>query len=149
MTASPQPKAEAARRIEAAQVVYVSAASTWEVATKARLGKVSADWSDRVAAIASSGFTELPVLAAHAARVAARDRHPSAPCDRLPVAQALTEPVHLLTADAALRRYREPVTVIRRPGSATLTRRRPARRAPAMAGKRKDTRRAGRGKVLR
>lgn len=92
-------------KIEAADEVFVSSASIWEIAIKARLGKLTADLDALVAAIARSGFAELPVRAAHAARVAALPMHHADPFDRLLIAQALTEPLHLLTADRALAPY--------------------------------------------
>jgi PIN domain nuclease of toxin-antitoxin system len=112
VSASPRLKIEARRLIEAAEVVYVSAASIWEIAIKRRLGRISVDPEELVAAITESGFTELPVVAAHAARVAGLDLIHNDPFDRLLVAQALVEPVRLLTADAPLRQYSELVTVV-------------------------------------
>jgi PIN domain nuclease of toxin-antitoxin system len=47
--------------IESADEVYVSAASIWEVAIKARLGKIQADPYELSAAIEASGFLELPL----------------------------------------------------------------------------------------
>ena len=67
------------RLIESADEVYVSAASIWEVAIKARLGKIHADPRELTAAIKASGFVELPVSALHAAGVAQL-----APRSRLP-----------------------------------------------------------------
>jgi PIN domain nuclease of toxin-antitoxin system len=112
VSASPRLKIEARRLIEAAEVVYVSAASIWEIAIKRRLGRISVDPEELVAAITESGFTELPVVAAHAARVAGLDLIHNDPFDRLLVAQALVEPVRLLTADAPLRQYSELVAVV-------------------------------------
>ena len=63
-------KPAARRLIEGAEEVYVSAASIWEVAIKAGLGKIEADPQALAAAIGASGFVELPVSAAHAAGVA-------------------------------------------------------------------------------
>ena len=102
-------KPAARRAIESADRVYVSAASIWEVAIKARLGKIDADPCALVAAIDDSGFVELPITAAHAAGVAALAQHHSDPFDRLLLAQALAEPLRLLTADAALARYSDLV----------------------------------------
>lgn len=98
-------KPAARRTIEAADRVYVSAASIWEVAIKARLGKIQADPLALIAAIDESGFAELPVTAAHAAAVADLPPHHQDPFDRLLIAQALAEPLKLLTADALLSRY--------------------------------------------
>lgn len=100
------------RLIEGADEVYVSAASIWEVAIKARLGKLEADPHALAAAIEPSGFTELPVRASHAAGVGALDRHHDDPFDRLLLAQALAEPLRLVTADAALARYSDIVLLV-------------------------------------
>jgi PIN domain nuclease of toxin-antitoxin system len=104
--------AAARREIVAAERTFVSAASIWEVAIKARLGKIDADVDAAAAAIEQSGFFELPVRAAHAVAVARLPLHHADPFDRLLVAQALTEPLRLLTADAALGRYGDFVQVV-------------------------------------
>ena len=100
------------RVIESADQVYVSAASIWEVAIKARLGKIEVDPDELVTAIEASGFIELPVRAAHAAGVAKLALHHSDPFDRLLVAQALAEPLKLLTADAVLAKYSDIVLLV-------------------------------------
>jgi PIN domain nuclease of toxin-antitoxin system len=95
--------------IEGADEVLVSAASIWEIAIKVRLGRLQADPVAMAGAIEESGFKELPVRAAHAAHVANLPLHHSDPFDRLLVAQAVTEPLRLLTADDALAIYSELV----------------------------------------
>ena len=109
---SPLLKPPARRIIESADQVYVSAASVWEIAIKARLGKLDADPDALVAAIGASGFIELPVRAVHAVEVARLAPHHSDPFDRLLVAQATTEPLKLLTADAVLARYSDVVVLV-------------------------------------
>jgi PIN domain nuclease of toxin-antitoxin system len=104
--------AKARRLIEAAEAVHVSAVSVWEVAIKARLGKIEADPDELVAAISDSGFVELPIRAAHASAVARLPLHHADPFDRMLVAQALTEPLRLLTADSALAAYGDIVIVL-------------------------------------
>ena len=99
--------------ISSAEAVYVSAASIWEIAIKARLGKIDGDPVDCVNAIAASGFVELPVSAMHAATVSKLDLHHADPFDRMLVAQAVTEPLGLLTADPMLVPYSELVQLIR------------------------------------
>jgi PIN domain nuclease of toxin-antitoxin system len=98
-------KPAARRAIQAADQVYVSAATIWEVTIKARLGKIKADPNELVAAIEASGFLELPVRAVHAAGVAGLPAHHNDPFDRILIAQAIAEPLRLLTADAGLARY--------------------------------------------
>lgn len=109
---SPLLKAGARRQIESAEAAYVSAASIWEIAIKARLGKIEADTDELVGAIEQSGFIELPVRAAHAAGVARLPPLHNDPFDRLLVAQAMAEPLRLLTADPVLGQYSELVTLV-------------------------------------
>ena len=105
-------KAAARKLLGAAEAAYVSSASIWEIAIKASLGKLEADVDELAESIEASGFHQLPISAAHAARVARLPRHHTDPFDRLLLAQALTEPLILVTADAALGAYGEFVTVV-------------------------------------
>jgi len=94
--------------------VYFSAASIWEIAIKTALGKVDFKYSPEEIAQAAraTGFADLPVSAAHAAKVAQLPPHHRDPFDRLLVAQALLMPAQLLTADSALVPYSELVRLI-------------------------------------
>ncbi len=109
---SPLLKPATRRLIEDADETYVSAASIWEVAIKARLGKIQADPAAMAAAIDASGFIELPVSAAHAAGVAQLELHHNDPFDRLLIAQALAEPLKLVTVDEVLARYSDVVLLV-------------------------------------
>ncbi len=100
------------RWIAEADEVYVSAASIWEAAIKASIGKLEVVADELVAGISASGFTELPVLARHAAMVQTLPPHHRDPFDRLLVAQAIIEPLRLVTADTPLTRYSDLVTMI-------------------------------------
>ena len=104
VTDSRKLKAAARQQMLAAEQIYVSAASIWEIAIKVRLGKIEGDPEQFALAIEESGFIELPVSARHAARVAQLPLHHNDPFDRLLVAQALSEPLLLLTADEVLAR---------------------------------------------
>ena len=106
---SPRLTQSTRRLIESAEVVYVSAASIWEIAIKARLGKIKADPEVLAAAIETSGFLELPVTAAHAAGVSKLEPHHNDPFDRLLIAQALATPLKLLTVDEMLAKYSDLV----------------------------------------
>jgi PIN domain nuclease of toxin-antitoxin system len=99
-------------RIADADEVFVSSASIWELAIKVSVGKLKLDMRKLVASIPSSGFRELPVLARHAALVAALPLHHRDPFDRLLIAQAICEPLRLITADARLSRYSELVDLV-------------------------------------
>ena len=100
------------RIMEEAEQIYVSAASIWEIAIKARLGKIEASAVDLVEAIEESGFLELPVRALHAVRVAELPLHHTDPFDRLLISQAMAEPLRLLTVDSVLRQYGDLVTLV-------------------------------------
>lgn len=112
LTDSRQLKTEVRAYLAAAQAVYVSAASIWEIAIKSRLGKIDGDAQAFAAAIAVSGFLELPVTASHAAAVAALPLHHGDPFDRLLLAQAFSEPLRLVTADRTLLAYGGAIEVI-------------------------------------
>jgi PIN domain nuclease of toxin-antitoxin system len=94
--------------------VLFSAASIWEIAIKASLGRV--DFAVRPEGIArgavEAGFAELPVRAEVAARVADLPPHHRDPFDRLLVAQAMTSPMRLYTADPMLPPYSELVVLV-------------------------------------
>ena len=94
--------------------VYFSAASIWEIAIKAALGKVDFSYSpEEIAGAATeTGFVELPVSSAHGAKVARLPLHHRDPFDRLLIAQTLLMPAQLLTADSALVPYSELVRLI-------------------------------------
>lgn len=99
----------ARRAIEAADVVYVSAATAWEIAIKTGLGRLRPTRTVEEASI-ESGFLELPVTFHHAERVATLPAHHRDPFDRLLIAQAEVEELTLVTRDPVFGRY--PVEVI-------------------------------------
>jgi PIN domain nuclease of toxin-antitoxin system len=98
--------------MQGADQVYVSAASIWEIAIKARLGRIDAEVDALVQAVDASGFLELPVRAMHAAGVAKLPLHHTDPFDRLLIAQAIAEPLKLLTVDATLARYSDLIVLV-------------------------------------
>jgi PIN domain nuclease of toxin-antitoxin system len=97
------------------ETVYFSAASIWEIAVKSALKKVDFDYRpDDIAETARrTGFTELPVTADHAARVADLPHHHRDPFDRLLIAQALLLPARFLTVDGLLVPYSDLVLLIK------------------------------------
>ena len=104
---------KAARKIILdADEVFVSAASIWEAAIKAGLGKLEVDVNLLVSEIESSGFIALPVRAAHAAMVRNLPDIHRDPFDRLLIAQALSEPLRLITSDGHLAAYSDLVITV-------------------------------------
>jgi PIN domain nuclease of toxin-antitoxin system len=100
-----------------ANALAVSAVSLWEISIKNALRRktseplpFSAGQSLRL--FEQAGFRLLPVTAAHAVQVEELDPLHGDPFDRLIVAQALTEPMRLVTADRLLARYSDTVIVV-------------------------------------
>jgi PIN domain nuclease of toxin-antitoxin system len=92
-----------------AEAVFVSSASIWEIAIKVKLGKLKADPKRLVERIDASGMRELPVFSRHTVLVSDLPLLHSDPFDRLLIAQAMSEPLHLLTTDSRLKQYSELV----------------------------------------
>jgi PIN domain nuclease of toxin-antitoxin system len=103
---------EARERIVAADEVFVSSVALWEIAIKVRIGKLNADPKQLVQLLETAGFHELPVFSRHAILVADLPLHHTDPFDRLLVAQAVREPLILLTADAQLVKYGPRVLLV-------------------------------------
>jgi PIN domain nuclease of toxin-antitoxin system len=100
------------RIIENAAVIYVSAASIWEIAIKASARKLAINIASLEAGLLEAGIKPLPVTWTHARRaydIAAA--HPD-PFDRMLLAQATYEPLHLLTSDGRLAQYSELVITV-------------------------------------
>jgi PIN domain nuclease of toxin-antitoxin system len=91
--------------------VFVSAASFWEIAIKTSIGKLAASVAEIRAAAINSGFLELPVQGRHAETLSNLPLHHRDPFDRMIVAQAITEPMRLLTGYRQLSVYSELVQV--------------------------------------
>jgi len=103
---------EARKMILDAEEVFVSAASIWEASIKAGLGKLDVDVGRLVSEIELSGFLELPVRSAHAALVRTLPDIYRDPFDRMLIAQAINEPLRLMTADSHLAAYSNLVLTI-------------------------------------
>ncbi|MFZ5504341.1 MAG: type II toxin-antitoxin system VapC family toxin [Pseudomonadota bacterium] len=93
--------------------IWISAATIWEISIKHTLarGDMPVSGSAALRHFNSSGFRMLPVEAEHAVAVEALPALHQNPFDRILVAQALTEPMRLITHDATVARYSD--TVIR------------------------------------
>ena len=111
VTGSGRLSATARQLILDAHEVHVSAASVWEIAIKHALGRGDMPVSSEQAlqAFRDSGYALLAIKPEHAVRVADLPAIHADPFDRLLIAQAVTEPLRLLTADTALLRYGEMI----------------------------------------
>jgi PIN domain nuclease of toxin-antitoxin system len=93
---------------------FVSAVSLWEIAIKASLRRdeFRVDVAKLLTGARAAGLKLLAFQPEHAVRVARLAKHHSDPFDRALVAQALTEPLTLVTRDAALAPYGRTVIVV-------------------------------------
>jgi PIN domain nuclease of toxin-antitoxin system len=93
------PAAQEAITDEASEI-FVSAASSWEIATKYRLGKLpgAATVATGVAAcLAAQGFTELPITVAEGQKAGSLPGTHRDPFDRMLVAQAIMNDLVLVS----------------------------------------------------
>jgi len=86
-------------------VVFVSAATIWEIEIKRALGRLDAGDADLVAEIPENGFMELPVQARHAQAAARLPRHHDDPFDRMLAAQSRLEGLVCVTKDPCFEAY--------------------------------------------
>jgi PIN domain nuclease of toxin-antitoxin system len=93
---------------------FYSAASLWEIAIKAARGRE--DFVADVAAIRdtleANGFHELAVAGQHAVALANLPAIHADPFDRMLIAQAIVEPMALITSDARLAAYPGTIEVV-------------------------------------
>jgi PIN domain nuclease of toxin-antitoxin system len=88
--------------------IFVSAASIWEIAIKARLGRLSVpgDPGQFIGGqVVENAFRGLPIMAGHALRVWELPDHHRDPFDRMLVAQAQVEGLALISRDPHVARY--------------------------------------------
>ena len=105
MTNSPRISPVSDLLLDADNDVFVSTVSWWEIAIKVRIGKINADVRELRAAASQSGFLELPLLGVHAEMLTSLPRHHNDPFDHMLVAQAMAEPMRLITGDSVLEKY--------------------------------------------
>lgn len=85
--------------------ILVSAATAWEISTKARLGKLpdaSRLLEDFVRTVTEAGYEMLPISVEHALRAGSLCGDHRDPFDRMLSAQAIEDDILLLSADQEL-----------------------------------------------
>lgn len=88
--------------------VHASAASAWEITTKARIGKLPGAQSlagDIATAIADEGFHELPITVRHGQLAGNLPAPHRDPFDRMLIAQAIIEQMPLVSNEPLFDRY--------------------------------------------
>lgn len=84
--------------------VFVSAATAWEISINTALGKLDAP-NSLEEALATNGFTPLPINMEHALAAGRLPEHHRDPFDRMLIAQAQLERLTLVTHDGAFGHY--------------------------------------------
>lgn len=95
------------------QDLYLSVASSWEIAIKTKLGKFDLpEPPPRYVPkrLVEQGIQSLSVTQSHSLKVFDLPLHHADPFDRLIIAQALTEGMTILTSDRAFKKY--PVELV-------------------------------------
>jgi len=94
--------------------VYCSAASLWEIAIKAGLGRqdFQVDLQALRGALSEMAIEELPVTGRHTEKLLELAPIHKDPFDRMLIAQGMVEPLVLLTNDAILTRYWDGVQLV-------------------------------------
>jgi PIN domain nuclease of toxin-antitoxin system len=92
--------------------VFFSSISLWEVGTKHAKGHLKIPPSLLRRSLLAEGFLSLPFSDTHALYVASLPPIHNDPFDRALVAQALAEPMHILTQDGLLGQYGVSVMVV-------------------------------------
>lgn len=94
--------------------VWISTASIWEIAIKYSLGRgdMPISGQDALRYFSESGYRQLPIEAEHAVAIEDLPAHHSDPFDRILIAQALVEPMRLMTHDATVALYSDTIIKI-------------------------------------
>jgi PIN domain nuclease of toxin-antitoxin system len=94
--------------------IWVSVASIWEIAIKHSLGRGDMPVSSREALqfFEDAGYRILNIQAEHVVAVEELAAHHSDPFDRLLVAQALVEPMRLMTHDKTVALYGSTIILV-------------------------------------
>jgi PIN domain nuclease of toxin-antitoxin system len=112
----PERLSETARALvnDSRNELLFSALSIWEVAIKSALRRDHFQVDPRLLlrGLLDNGYAELPVTSRQAVNVDALPLLHKDPFDRLLLAQAISEGILLITADARLARYPGPVRLV-------------------------------------
>ena len=86
-------------------IVYVSAATAWEISIKRAIGKLKIPESDSLEELRLHCFMPLSITNEHALAVENLPSHHKDPFDRMLIAQAQEEKLTLVTRDLRIKAY--------------------------------------------
>jgi len=96
--------------IDGSNVVFISAATAWEITIKKAIGKLKLPEGSYLEELTLHRFTPLDITTEHALAVEHLPPHHKDPFDRMLIAQAQVEKLTLVTRDEKIKAY--PVSVI-------------------------------------
>ncbi len=91
--------------IDGNNVVFVSAATAWEIAIKKSIGKLKVPNGDYLQELKLHRFTPLDISTEHALAIENLPPHHKDPFDRMLIAQAQVEKLTLVTGDPKIKAY--------------------------------------------
>ena len=91
--------------VDGHNIVYVSAATAWEISIKRAIGKLKIPESDYLEELKLHRFMPLSITTEHALSVENLPPHHKDPFDRMLIAQAQEENLALVTRDPRIRAY--------------------------------------------
>ena len=91
--------------IDGNNIVYVSAATAWEISIKRAIGKLRIPESDYLEELRLHRFMPLSITTEHALAVENLPPHHKDPFDRMLIAQAQEEKLTLVTRDQRIKKY--------------------------------------------
>jgi PIN domain nuclease of toxin-antitoxin system len=94
--------------------IWISAATLWEIAIKHSLGRgdMPVSSQDALRYFRESSYRFLAIEPEHVVAVEDLSAHHADPFDRILIAQALVEPMRLITHDAVVARYSDSIIKI-------------------------------------
>ena len=92
--------------------IFVSHVSLWEIQIKVITGKIQVDLSRLIAQLPQNNFIQLTSHTDHILRLAKLPPYHQDPFDRMLIAQALSEPLKLVTHDKYVSMYSESIILV-------------------------------------
>ena len=95
--------------VDGNNIVFVSAATAWEIAIKKSIGKLKIPNGDYMEELKLHRFTPLDMTTEHALTVENLPPYHKDPFDRMLIAQAQVEKLTLVTGDSKIKAYTVPI----------------------------------------